>query len=323
MTLHRSLRRGLALVLLLAVLTAATARPGYCWDKVAHMVIAQIAYDRLTPATKAKVDALAAQLNQDPFTLALDGKYKPYQFISIAAWPDDIKSLGQLTRSYGGWHYIDLDSLPTDDTAALAAVKAYPPGTTSNVYDAIETKCLPTLRDPNATPANQARMLAFLCHFVGDIHMPLHALGRDKGGNDYQIAAIDSDAGYHVANLHAYWDNGWRYADENGQITVNRLSDVPRPAMPDQGEIKRLADAIEAQNLPSDPKLLHQTDPAAWALESYRLATTIVYPVGGTHVLTPDYVKAARPVALQRIALAGYRLANMLNSLYDPSAATK
>src|SRR5580692_3931648 len=97
-----------------------SAAPGYAWDKYTHMVIAQIAYEQLNPTAKAKVDALAALMNQDPFTLELPDRDKPYDFISIAAWPDDIKSLGDETRSFSPWHYIDLDAnLPADDAAAI------------------------------------------------------------------------------------------------------------------------------------------------------------------------------------------------------------
>ena len=316
-----SLRRSLTLLLFLTVLTVGVARPGYCWDKMAHMIISQIAYDRLTPAAKAKVNALAVLMNNDPYTLELEDKYKPYQFVSISAWPDDIRSLKDETKSFGPWHYIDLDSLPADDAAAIAAVKAFPAGDTSNVYDAIVNKCLPVLRDPNAKPTDQARMLAFLTHFVGDIHMPLHCLGKDKGGNGVGLDALPSyDPKFPIKNLHGYWDSAYRFDAEDGELLANTDSDTPRPAAPDTGEIKAMADAIVAKSLTTDPALLSQADPAAWAVESNRIAVSSVFLDGNPRVLPADYVRASRATALKRIALAGYRLANLLNSIYAAPA---
>lgn len=35
--------------------------------------------------------------------------------------------------------------------------------------------------------AGQEEALKFLVHFVGDLHMPLHLTGRDRGGNDMKV----------------------------------------------------------------------------------------------------------------------------------------
>ena len=63
-------------------------------------------------------------------------------------------------------------------------------------------------------------------------------------------------------------------------------------------------------------------DPAAWAIESHALGYNLAYgklPAGKPAVLDKDYVEAARACAEKRIALAGYRLAALLNQLLDPS----
>ncbi|KAG6850297.1 hypothetical protein H0H93_015239 [Arthromyces matolae] len=49
------------------------------------------------------------------------------------------------------------------------------------------------------TTANEA--LKFLVHFVGDMHMPLHLTGRDRGGNSNKVKF-----GQRVTNLHSVWD---------------------------------------------------------------------------------------------------------------------
>jgi hypothetical protein len=59
-------------------------------------------------------------------------------------------------------------------------------------------------------------------------------------------------------------------------------------------------------------------DEGAWTQESFQEAQTAVYvaPVeggAGPYALTPAYLERARTLAAQRIALAGARLANLLN----------
>jgi hypothetical protein len=48
--------------------------------------------------------------------------------------------------------------------------------------------------------ANEA--LKFLVHFLGDMHMPLHLTGRDRGGNSDKVL-FDG----RVTNLHSLWDS--------------------------------------------------------------------------------------------------------------------
>lgn len=42
------------------------------------------------------------------------------------------------------------------------------------------------LDDSDDERANEA--LKFLVHFLGDMHMPLHLTGRDRGGNSVKVA---------------------------------------------------------------------------------------------------------------------------------------
>ena len=43
-----------SIVVLVVTIFALGARPAYSWDKYAHEIVAQIAYDRLTPTAKAQ-----------------------------------------------------------------------------------------------------------------------------------------------------------------------------------------------------------------------------------------------------------------------------
>ena len=69
---------------------------------------------------------------------------------------------------------------------------------------------------------------------------------------------------------------------------------------------------------------LKENDTRAWARESYTIACLFAYPVrphptdAEVVTLSPDYVHQAHEIACERIALAGYRLAAMLNELFQP-----
>ncbi|KAJ7502447.1 phospholipase C/P1 nuclease domain-containing protein, partial [Mycena galericulata] len=60
--------------------------------------------------------------------------------------------------------------------------------------------------------ANEA--LKFLIHFMGDMHMPLHLTGRDRGGNSDKVLF-----GGRQTNLHSLWD---------GLLIAKALRSVPR-----------------------------------------------------------------------------------------------
>ena len=82
------------------------------WNAEGHMVVAQIAYNHLDTAAKAKCDALIA------VPLAYGGT-STSNFVTAAVWADDYKSqLG--TRI---WHYIDLP-FSLDGTSTSSFVPA-------------------------------------------------------------------------------------------------------------------------------------------------------------------------------------------------------
>ncbi len=88
-----------AVASLMAITTTLNAS---AWDGTGHMLIAQVAYDRLNDKARARVDELAAKLHKGD---------APYNAINIACWADDIKgpaSDPQFRGLYKSWHYIDI-----------------------------------------------------------------------------------------------------------------------------------------------------------------------------------------------------------------------
>ena len=69
--------------------------PAFAWNATGHRIIAAIAYDRLTPEVRARVDQLLRK-HPDYSHLARNASEDPAKraravFVAAAVWPDDIK----------------------------------------------------------------------------------------------------------------------------------------------------------------------------------------------------------------------------------------
>jgi len=260
------------------------------WNAEGHMVVAQIAYNHLSPAAKTKCDALIAV----PLTPGGPGTSN---FVTASCWADDYKSeLGS-----GIWHYIDLP-FSLDGTSTNSFVPA-----AFDVVQAINLS-IATLQNPGASPSNQAVSLRYLIHFVGDIQQPLHDSeaffaskpNGDAGGNGFYLTGTWS-------NLHYLWDAGGGF-----------LSDyLPRPlSAASQTTLFSKVAAIEAL-YPYNQNIGIIPNPMDWASEGKHLAETVAY-VGITLNTTPtsSYTNTVQIATAQRMALGGHRLADLLNTLY-------
>lgn len=291
------------------------------WDGTGHMLVAQIAHDRLNNKARARVDALAAQVTSNGVA---------YNAVTLACWPDDIKGRdfpSPLQGQFRTWHYIDISCLPTDPD-----VLAHPPALTATNGDVITALnlCVDIIKNKktNELVSSEAVALALIEHFVGDIHQPLHTTARynpnpkpgdkykdDAGGNGVSVANLgDTPWG---KNLHTFWDEAYRrfYKDGEAKATpvLNEATAVGSPEMKDwMKELKSYA--------PDNPDL--KFDAKKWALETHDIACKEVYgtlgePYGARDIkLTEKYVTDAQNTARRQIVLAGYRLAALLNDLY-------
>jgi hypothetical protein len=74
------------------------AQPCLAWEATGHMLIANIAYDKLKPNVKQKVDSLIAVLAADYPDTA--------DFMTASTWADDIRQHD--VAAFNHWHYIDI-----------------------------------------------------------------------------------------------------------------------------------------------------------------------------------------------------------------------
>ena len=289
-----------------AILSAAVlALPASAlWDAAGHRTIAAIAWEHLTPRARARAVAL---LLHGP-ALANFGSLRPPDgseaardralFLNAATWADLVRNRNQPWHAYhhATWHYADFywdveNGQPHDI-----------PGTGPDSLNAVEriVALRATLVDANAADTTRAVALAWLLHLVGDIHQPLHCSSRvtaddtlphgDAGGNTFRL---DDDR-----NLHAYWDR------------ILDASVAPEPGEDSIAYAGRMAHLIEQ----AQPRVTPPADVSGWAQEGLRLAQTVVYAgVSRGGAPSAAYEAAALTVSQQRIALAGYRLAALLN----------
>ena len=300
-----------SLLLASLLLLLAPAR-AFGWHEYGHILVGQIAYLRLTPAAKARVDKLlVAPPNRRPLIHLCAGYYtaetceKIYDPVTIGIWMDDFRG-DSLTDEYDPWHYINyrpfFDGIPERTNVGPEPV---------NVLDRINW-CVNTLRTGTRRDKSDAEVLGFLYHLVGDVHQPLHSTTRytaarpegDAGGNGFAIT-VPADA--RVRNLHFYWDTA---AGRFGTGAPKRPLDQAG-----REHIRALADEL-IKAYPADASA-KEIEPLVWVQESNRIAREFAYPKikeGGSP--TPEYAAEAQKISGQRIALAGYRLAEVLNLLF-------
>ncbi|RTL42440.1 MAG: S1/P1 nuclease [Candidatus Melainabacteria bacterium] len=301
-----------------SLLSVQLMQPAYAWYDFGHEVVACIAWRQLRPETKARamqlleknpyfqkwVDAVPADVSGDERNMWI--------FAQAATWADDIKkdrhyvadgaekgnkpdgpqcaeNLGYSDfKLHKYWHY--------NDTPFTSDHSKLPPYVEPNAQTQIRA-FREVLGASGKSDDLKSYDLVWLLHLVGDVHQPLHCVTRvtsadlngDKGGNDCKLKGAPD-------NLHSVWD---------GIV----------------GDDRALKPAIEfAKTLPDlKTGASRKSDEKIWIKESYKLAKSAAYakPVGKTNgpwQLTEAYKARARKIGLERVELAGARLANLLNS---------
>ncbi len=316
----------------------------FAWGSAGHEAIAYVAWQQMTPTARARaiellkqvptlhnaddtktiagyadwVADLPAGLSQDEQNLEL--------FMRAATWADSIKHQwlidsdtpprGRTTEvhigftdkeSHGYWHFID--------TAFASDGSTIPATPVPNVVTQIVV--LRQFLASNEDDLLKSYDLVWLEHLVGDIHQPLHGCTRyfagasDIGGNDVPIQltemmkkTFEGTLSKSAPNeLHFFWDD-----------------------LPGEGQARATLPmaAAFAEKLPrAATSEVAMIDPAKWAAESFALAKRDAYapPIGDSpkpadgsaYLITTAYYDKAMVDAKNRVALAGARLAKLLN----------
>jgi hypothetical protein len=271
--------------LLLALLMAAS--PAAAWWEYGHYTVARIAEAKAKPGTRAAIRRLIAR------SAELETPTCPIRNIADASyWPDCIKPLGERFSYAAPWHYQNADVCKPFDLKAACR--------DGNCVSAQIDRNAKLLADKTLPARERLMALAFLTHFVGDLHMPLHAGDKsDLGGNRFR-------ASYGVIkgrNLHAIWD---------GYLADRGISDPP-------GDVAGILSGIAPDQLAA----MAAGTTEDWSREGWEAARQFAYgsvmedPCGALPATEPVIDEATTrrlvPIVRQQIAKGGLRLARLLD----------
>ena len=253
------------------------------WNALGHRLIAQIAYDHLIPAAKKQINFYNQSVNE---------VYLPrLSFVNAAPWLDSARRVQRQQAGLRAIHYIDtpfsLDKTPLVSPA------------TPNALTAI-ARAQSVLDDPHSFAVDKGLSIRILLHVIGDLHQPLHAADQysrrypkgDLGGNRFRLGKNQI-----ANNLHAYWDRGGGFLLANKKVT-NR-------------DLRMMATLIEKKwpcKMDNAYLVVDQ-----WRAESFELAVNKVYFIASYQTPSWYYQRMVQKMTQQQIALAGCRVAMMMN----------
>lgn len=299
------------------------------------MRVAVIAWDNMTPAAKDEASRLlrinpryaewVAEIKAQPDSTP--EKIDQYAFIRASVWADDIKGYDDYTRKgdtadgpnaarnigytdklvHDYWHFRDIP-FSTDGST-------WPEQDKVNAETQIRLFIDSLPKAAGLSDDMRSYDLAWLLHLVGDVHQPLHSTAYfskeltkkwadkgkkdvgDRGGNEIYVVPAN---GVKEA-LHFYWDGMFGgYSTVRGALTDNGQNKLEKPS----------DDAVAAR------------DPAVWLRESHEVAMESAYSgpvskwVSDAVELDRTYETKARAACEKQLALAGYRLAAVLDEAF-------
>ncbi len=264
------------------------------WGANGHRVVAQICYDNLSPTAQARLEA------------ALGDNY----LAQLSTWPDYIKAEKGWDFAKP-WHYMTIQ--PDLTVADVAAENSAEPKI-DDVREGIElmtailrgdatarekmTKLMQENKVKPLAGSLDATALAFLIHFIGDVHQPMHVgKNRDLGGNKITVLFFGDRK-----NLHSVWDSGIIEQEKLSYTEFAAFAAIHTRARKAEWENDGLEDWI------NESMVLRE-----------RIYNTLYDRTDrdtGLPDFSWDYQHDFLPVVEDRLAAAGYRAAALLNGIY-------
>src|SRR5690554_6659975 len=249
-------------------LTVGFIKPAEAYGGIGHDAFCQLAYDLSQPVTRAKLDGL---VQQHP-------DYK--NFGSLCSWADHIKS-----DTRWDWakphHYVNFSRAAAKVTEGDCAQSGCILSALQHHYDVLK-------HDPEDWVA-----FAFLVHFMGDLHQPMHvSFADDLGGNRAHLMYYDEPT-----NLHILWDIH--------MLLRRGYDDVPAKVT-----------ELTVNLTPLAPLALSADDVLAWANESAAITRRIYSQFRDGQALGDAYTAQWGPILEQRMQQGAQRLAAVLDQLF-------
>lgn len=303
---------GLALALVLA-----QPLPAAAWNAAGHRLVASLAWDVLdAPARRETVQLLRAHPDYRRWIRRVEGgDEERTAFIEASTWADEIRKDRRFytpgkepptpllpgfidMERHDDWHYVN---------RPLTAQR--PSEAVTGVIDRQLAALARAVGTPAAASA-RAYALVWLIHLVGDAHQPLHASARRRSpgarerGKEWEDERKDGqdrmvtnpfNSRKSTTTLHTFWD------------------DLPGPPWLRGERLAVASRALATAYLQSPPP---RSTPAQWLAESWAIAGSSAYPpmTDGRATISQAFYAEALTTAERRVALAGYRLGELLTA---------
>lgn len=306
--------RRFALVLFILI-----AVPGamYAWGCSGHHIVVLIALRHLNVRALAGAEGLLAAEAIDPNLARYCKDQAADPLVGAATWADDVKR----AEGTGTWHYIDI---PRGISRGDPNQYCEPVGPLQNgnrrgcLLSAIHDQ-LAILG--NGSQPERARALRYVIHLIGDMHQPLHVNDNaDRGGN-----CVVVHSGSKTTNLHSLWDSGIL----DGALLERHLTEQDFARELDGGYQRHFEDwASSKQTLEQWVWDIHKIGVRVTygklrplvPLEAFRPVDDCTVESAKTRALNivigPDYQRSAMEAIEPLLAMAGYRLAGLLNRVW-------
>ncbi|MBO5805345.1 MAG: S1/P1 nuclease [Tidjanibacter sp.] len=221
----------------------------------------------------------------------LDGR----SIVYYSSWMDSIQNSPYWEAGYNQtktWHYANVDNGHTYQT-----MKKNDNGDVVVALERLTSEL--TNNYENLTDSVRSDYVKMIVHMVGDMHCPMHA-GRlsDLGGNRTKVRWFSRNT-----NLHSVWDSkivesarNWSYSEWRDQLD---RTDAEFKATVMQGNFEQWF-----------------TETVAGAAKIY----DYVESMGENPNLSYQFVYDFSPLLEDRMLVGGYRLAYVLNSIFDPES---
>lgn len=310
-----------------SLLALGFAAPAFPWGAEGHRALAMVADQNLSMEARRHVEAILGGDDLASIAVWMDDLRSAYFHTGpLGTDPEALRFNAEFPKNYE-WHYIDLP---------LGSASYELDGPYSHEHDIVHMigEAVRVLEGGGDRRITKREALCMIVHFVGDEHQPLHIangffeLGADgsaklvtdpvaaKGLEDDKGGNTDFYGPGKFDELHAYWDTE----------LVDKITGSRDPAV--------LAEVLGEKVSEEGPKWRNAGDyhqwPEGWATESLVAARTayagitfgsfIPDPKGGIKsiktTLPPHYDEVSVPLATERLAKAGYHLAELLNAIH-------
>lgn len=261
---------------IICILLLLSSIPSFGWGAKGHDVVAAIAEKHLTKKARKAISEL------------LDGK----SIVYYSSWMDNIQNSPYWEDGYNQtktWHYANVDKGHTYQT-----MKKNDKGDVITGLEFLTHEL--TENYDNLTDSMRVDYLKMVVHMVGDLHCPMHA-GRlsDLGGNRTKVKWFGQNT-----NLHSVWDSKmiesarkWSYSE-----WVEHLDRTDR----------KFKNSVMRGSYEE------------WFTETVEGAASIYDYVERIDRTNPNlsyqFVYDFSPLLEDRLLVAGYRLAYVLNTIF-------